>query len=117
MPTRERGIVTLGRVDRPFLIDLLKSADVFVQPGRPGPFNDYRLPSKLPEFMAVGRPIILPATNVGLRLRPGVEAMLLTERIGGGDRPADRVNRRRPRACKPPFSERTRVRGTPLRHR
>jgi glycosyltransferase involved in cell wall biosynthesis len=72
------GIVTLDRVDRPFLIDLLKSADVFVQPGQPGPFNDYRLPSKLPEFMAVGRPIVLPATNVGLRLRAGVEAMLLT---------------------------------------
>lgn len=77
--TPERGIVTLGRVGRPFLIDLLKSADVFVQPGRPGPFNDYRLPSKLPEFMAIGRPIVLPATNVGLRLRHGIDALLLQE--------------------------------------
>lgn len=75
----DRGIVTLGRVERPFLIDLLKSADLFVQPGRPGPFNDYRLPSKLPEFMAVGRPIVLPATNVGAELRHGVDAMLLTD--------------------------------------
>ena len=77
--TPERGIVTLGRVERPFLIDLLKSADVFVQPGRPGPFNDYRLPSKLPEFMAVGRPILLPSTNVGTRLRHRVDALLLQE--------------------------------------
>ena len=75
----ERGIVTLGRVERPFLIDLMKSADLFVQPGRPGPFNDYRLPSKLPEFMAIGRPIVLPATNVGARLKNGVDAMLLKE--------------------------------------
>jgi glycosyltransferase involved in cell wall biosynthesis len=75
----ERGIVTLGRVERPFLIELMKSADLFVQPGRPGPFNDYRLPSKLPEFMAIGRPIVLPATNVGARLRHGVDAMLLHE--------------------------------------
>jgi glycosyltransferase involved in cell wall biosynthesis len=73
------GIVALGRVARPFLIELLKSADLFVQPGREGPFNDYRLPSKVPEFMAVGRPIVLPATNVGARLRNGIDAMLLTE--------------------------------------
>jgi glycosyltransferase involved in cell wall biosynthesis len=75
----EHGIVALGRVDRTLLVDLLKSADLFVQPGRPGPFNDYRLPSKLPEFMAVGRPIVLPATNVGTRLRHGVDAMLLRD--------------------------------------
>ncbi len=75
----EGGVITLGRVERAFLIDLLKSADLFVQPGRPGPFNDYRLPSKLPEFMAVGRPIVLPETNVGARLRHGIDAMLLRE--------------------------------------
>ncbi len=74
---RNVGVVSLGQVERPFLIELLKCADLFVQPGAPGPFNDYRLPSKLPEFMAVGRPIILPKTNVGLRLRHGVDALLL----------------------------------------
>lgn len=71
------GVIKAGVVDRPFLIDLLKCADLYVQPGAPGPFNDYRLPSKLPEFMAVGRPIVLPATNVGLRLRDGEDALLL----------------------------------------
>jgi len=71
------GVVALGQVARPFLIDLLKCADLYVQPGAPGPFNDFRLPSKLPEFMAVGRPIVLPAANVGLRLRDGEEALLL----------------------------------------
>lgn len=77
--TRESGVVSLGQVDRPFLVELLKSADLFVQPGRPGPFNDYRLPSKLPEFMAVGRPVILPRTNVGLHLRDGEDALLLDD--------------------------------------
>lgn len=75
----ESGVVSLGQVDRPFLVELLKSADLFVQPGRPGPFNDYRLPSKLPEFMAVGRPVILPRTNIGLHLRDGVDALLLDD--------------------------------------
>ena len=71
------GILDLGLVERPFLLELIKCADLFVQPGAPGPFNDYRLPSKLPEFMAVGRPIVLPRTNVGLRLRDGEDALLL----------------------------------------
>lgn len=71
------GVIEAGMVERPFLIELLKCADLYVQPGAPGPFNDYRLPSKLPEFMAVGRPMALPATNVGLRLRDGEDALLL----------------------------------------
>ena len=75
----EDGTVELGHVDRAFLVQLLKLADIFVQPGKPGPFNDFRLPSKIPEFMAVGRPLILPATNVGTRLRDGVDAMLIAE--------------------------------------
>ncbi len=75
----QAGVVSLGVVDRSFLIDLMKCADVLVQPGAPGPFNDYRLPSKVPEFMAAGKPIVLPATNVGARLRHGKDAMLLKE--------------------------------------
>jgi glycosyltransferase involved in cell wall biosynthesis len=75
----DHGVISVGQVDRPFLIDLLKCADLFVQPGAPGAFNDFRLPSKLPELLAIGRPVILPATNVGLRLHHGVEALLLKE--------------------------------------
>jgi hypothetical protein len=48
-----------------------------VQPGRPGGFNDYRFPSKLPEFLATGRPVVLPATNLGRFLRDGEECVLL----------------------------------------
>ena len=54
-------------------------ADVFVQPGQPGEFNDYRVPSKLPEFFAMGRPVILPRTNVGLLARDNEECVLLDE--------------------------------------
>ena len=83
------GVLDLGMVDRAVLIDLMKCADLFVQPGAPGPFNDYRLPSKLPEFMAIGRPIVLPRTNVGLRLRHGTDAMLLD--TGSAEEIADSV--------------------------
>ena len=45
-----RGFVPKARLPR-----LLALADVLVQPGRAGAFNDYRLPSKLPEFLAAKR--------------------------------------------------------------
>jgi glycosyltransferase involved in cell wall biosynthesis len=68
----------------------LALADVLVQPGRPGRFNDYRLPSKLPEFLAMGKPVILPRSNLGRELEDGTNALLLetgqplelAERIG-----------------------------------
>ncbi len=58
--------ITLGYiVDRRELADVLAMADVFVQPGTSDSFNDYRFPSKLPEFFAMGRPVVLPNTNIG----------------------------------------------------
>jgi glycosyltransferase involved in cell wall biosynthesis len=59
----------------------LALAEMFVQPGRSDPFNDYRFPSKLPEFFAMGRPVILPAANVGLQVKHEEEALVL----GRGD--------------------------------
>ena len=55
----------------------LALADLFVQPGRADFFNDYRFPSKLPEFLAMGRPVILPASNVGLRMHDKENAIVL----------------------------------------
>jgi glycosyltransferase involved in cell wall biosynthesis len=52
-------------------------ADVLVQPGQPGAFNDYRIPSKLPEYFAMGLPVILPRSNIGLLARDGEECLLL----------------------------------------
>jgi glycosyltransferase involved in cell wall biosynthesis len=52
-------------------------ADVLVQPGAPDAFNAYRLPSKLPEFFAMGIPVILPRANVGLLALDGEECLLL----------------------------------------
>ena len=76
----ERSIaLELGFVDRSQIPALLGLSDVLVQPGRPGPFNDYRLPSKLAEFLASGRPVILPATNLALDMTDGREALFLRD--------------------------------------
>lgn len=69
----------LGWVAREHVPELLSAADVLVQPGRSDPYNDYRFPSKLPEFLASGRPVVLPRTNIGLGLRDGQEALLLQQ--------------------------------------
>ncbi len=68
----DRGFVARSEVPR-----LLAAADVLVQPGQAGAFNDYRFPSKLPEFLASGRPVILPRSNLGLLLKDGEEAVVL----------------------------------------
>lgn len=75
-------VINLGFLDRARLIEVAKLADAYVQPGAPGLFNDYRLPSKLPEFLALGRPVLLPKTNIGLKMQDGVDGILLTRGDG-----------------------------------
>ncbi|MEO6003586.1 MAG: glycosyltransferase family 4 protein [Opitutus sp.] len=71
-------LIHLGHVGRAkHLPALMALADVFVQPGLPDAFNDFRFPSKLPEFFALGRPVILPATNLGGVVRHGEDAWVL----------------------------------------
>lgn len=68
---RARHGLELGDVPSRDLPAVMAAADVLVQPGRPGAFNDFRFPSKLPLFLASGRPVILPRSNLGLELLDG----------------------------------------------
>ena len=71
-------LIHLGFIKRAEdLPELMSAADIFVQPGAPGAFNDYRFPSKLPEFFALGRPVVLPAANLGNELIHGEDAYVL----------------------------------------
>ena len=58
-------MIELGAVGWREIPGYLALADAFVQPGGPDDFNRYRLPSKLPEFLAMGRPVMLPHCNIG----------------------------------------------------
>jgi glycosyltransferase involved in cell wall biosynthesis len=71
------GVPDLGDVTWREIPGYLALADAFVQPGAPDDFNRYRLPSKLPEFLAMGRPVILPACNLGNELVDGEDALVL----------------------------------------
>ncbi|HEY8994450.1 MAG TPA: glycosyltransferase family 4 protein [Lacunisphaera sp.] len=71
-------VMNLGLIEHHQHIPALMSlADYFVQPGEADSFNDYRFPSKLPEFFALGRPVILPRTNLGLLVRHGTDGYVL----------------------------------------
>lgn len=69
--------VDIGYIRHVEVAELLGLADFLVQPGADDAFNEYRLPAKLPEFFAMGRPVILPRTNVGRFARHGHEAWVL----------------------------------------
>ncbi len=69
--------VDLGYVKHVDIPRVLALADFLIQPGTNDGFNEYRLPAKLPEFFAMGRPVLLPLTNVGRFVRHGEEAWVL----------------------------------------
>ena len=73
------AVVDLGFRSRDEIPGLVANADVLVQPGRAGHFNDFRFPSKLPEFLVSGKPVVLPNTNIGRFLRDDIEAVVLEE--------------------------------------
>lgn len=72
-----RYIIELGFVERARIPDLLALADILIQPGSSNSFNDYRFPSKLPEFLAMGKPVIVPETNIGRFLTHKQNAIIL----------------------------------------
>lgn len=75
-PEAAASINDLGVLPRSELPDLLALADVFVQPGKVDPFEDLRLPGKLPELLAMGRPVVMPAVNIAHLFKDGVDAVL-----------------------------------------
>lgn len=78
-------VLALGQIlHHHHLPPLMALADIFVQPGRPDAFNDYRFPSKLPEFFSIGRPVVLPRTNLGTQVRHGTDAYVLDRADAAG---------------------------------
>ncbi|MDS4040866.1 MAG: glycosyltransferase [Candidatus Competibacter sp.] len=74
-----KRVLDLGFVERQRLPELLALADVCVQPGRRTSFNDLRLPSKIPEWLAMAKPVLLPEANIATLLEDGGNCLLLRE--------------------------------------
>jgi glycosyltransferase involved in cell wall biosynthesis/SAM-dependent methyltransferase len=69
--------IEMGYVDRAKLPEILALADILIQPGKADDFNIYRFPSKLPEFLAMGKPVILPKANIGNSMEHMNDAIVL----------------------------------------
>jgi glycosyltransferase involved in cell wall biosynthesis len=93
-------VLALGQITHHrHLPDLMALADVFVQPGAADAFNDHRFPSKLPEFFAIGRPVVLPRTNLGHQVRHRIDAYVLDRADAAGIAGAIRELRSDPALC------------------
>ncbi|HET7401932.1 MAG TPA: glycosyltransferase family 4 protein [Usitatibacter sp.] len=68
-------VTDLGALPRAELPGLMALADAFVQPGQHDAFEDLRLPGKLPELFAMGRPVAMPRTNIAGLLEDGVNVV------------------------------------------
>jgi len=69
--------IELGFLDRRRLPDLMRLADVAIQPGGADAFNAHRLPAKVPEYLAMGKPLIMGACNIGGELAEAGAAVVL----------------------------------------
>jgi glycosyltransferase involved in cell wall biosynthesis len=72
-------LVDVGFVPHHEVPAMVGASDILLQPGRSDPFNDYRFPSKLPEYLVSGRPVILPDSNIGKVLEDGHHVLKLYE--------------------------------------
>jgi glycosyltransferase involved in cell wall biosynthesis len=71
--------IELGHINYEEMPKILALADILIQPGGPDAFNDFRLPSKIPEYLAMGKPVVIPNTNIGRFLHNGEQALLTTK--------------------------------------
>ena len=74
-PEAAHAVSDLGPLPRDDVPAMLSLADALVQPGRNDAFEDLRLPGKLPELFAMGRPVVMPRTNIADLLEEGVDAL------------------------------------------
>lgn len=77
LEARARWGIQAGHVAARELPHIIGAADILVQPGMPGPFDDCRFPSKLTFFLASGRPVVTAPTNIGKLLRDGEHCLYL----------------------------------------
>jgi glycosyltransferase involved in cell wall biosynthesis len=73
----------LGFIDRNEIPLLLQGADILVQPGNPDKWNVGRFPSKIPEFLASSRTVVLPKVNIGCHI-PNNAAVIIPKADASG---------------------------------
>jgi glycosyltransferase involved in cell wall biosynthesis len=71
----DRKVIFTGAVAHKVMHRYLAMADVLLQPGELNSANEHRLPAKIPEYLAMGKPIVIFNCGVGKILEEGVEVL------------------------------------------
>lgn len=69
------NVVLGGRVHHKDIPGILAAGDVLVHPARNNDFNRYRLPSKIPEYLAMGKALVIPNVGIGSEFKDRVEVL------------------------------------------
>jgi glycosyltransferase involved in cell wall biosynthesis len=60
-----KHVLSLGTIDLRQVFNLQRMSTMLVQPGLVDSWNECRVPSKIPEYLASGRPVVVPNANIG----------------------------------------------------
>jgi glycosyltransferase involved in cell wall biosynthesis len=63
--------IELGFIERSRVPEVMRLADVVIQPGDADAFNSFRLPAKVPEYLSMSKTLVMGAANLGLELSAG----------------------------------------------
>lgn len=69
--------IELGYIERSAVPEMMRLADIVIQPGDADEFNSYRLPAKVPEYLSMGIPLLMSSANIGLELAEASAARVL----------------------------------------
>lgn len=85
----EKRVFLMGKIPHHEVTRYLSLGDIFLQPGRNSSFNSHRLPSKLPEYLAMGKPVITFSCGIGKELTHKKNAYKLED--GNSDELAEAI--------------------------
>jgi glycosyltransferase involved in cell wall biosynthesis len=69
--------IELGFIERSLVPEVMRLADVVIQPGDADAFNSFRLPAKVPEYLSMSKPLIIGTCNIGTELAEAGAALVL----------------------------------------
>lgn len=69
--------IEMGFIERERVPLVMGLADVAIQPGDADAFNSFRLPAKIPEYLSMGKPLIMGMANIGGELAESRAACVL----------------------------------------
>lgn len=72
-------VVEAGLLNEEELAAVMRLATVFVQPGQNDLFNRYRMPCKIPEFLYLGCPVVIPGANIAEWMTDKEDALILQQ--------------------------------------